>query len=1278
MNKRFAKISTALATVLLSMILIFACGITEGPTTGGGDDGGSGGDSSLSIMPTAVFSTSPELAAAASGNISLPNFPFAYFFNKAKRGDSGILNPEKLSELFMPLFTGLKKPTAEDLSSGIEKTWIGFYMGSPVILRVEDKTADNTDDRYKYAMLFEYWQDVDKNKTIDTKKDKWVADVYVKSAFEDFSDIKWSLNQEISNPFDPTQHFELKANGIGDDEDFSGSGTFAATSGDYRGSATVAWSKNSTNGKKYVKVEDGYIKYTGTKTSGFFNVTNLTITIDIAKDNSSKVIENSTVVTKDADGSTLTVVKQATTLNNSKGIPTEVAYTITTMRKDRNGVITENKTEQDAKVININSDTLAVNLGGNATNINVANLGDADADATNGKIIVNLSKCPTSAKGKSVKVWIAKPENMIYGDEFVCPEFGKIDPAKTANGVVSSAYGASFTFDDVAGGSYVVYAIIDPNGDFPKDLADDIGKTVGDDFYAYSIGVFVDGRKGDTTVNIGNAAYGEPGWMKFGAGDARPSLKVDVKLSCSGEGSDNFIDTAIAGKTVEVGLFEISAMGIDMNNPVGYGYIDVGNNAVNSTLTGKLYINGIVDLKNKEKYIVAARLYAEDVPGAFYYMDTPITATALKFDNYNNKYYISIPEFVYSEEDQNAGVDYSIYPTDGIPYPSGGASASEYYDDSPQRAAIDGKIDFDSVDRYQADAWFAILMPAAGVNNPQDGAATKPVAFAKVNADGTFEFKNVKKFKNDDPNTPNYYFIVAIGYKNFDVNYDKLRMPYQEDILVLKLVSFEYTYPIFDEDGNWQRNGTGTNYYDSPLGITFNTSGDPVDISWDGPNQVPGAQLNENDIVLNISNLYGLYMSAAPGGGSGLEIGNGDRPVYVSVGFMDPQYMTADRPYWLNDVHFGIKVEKKVGTAWTYVTEYWSNFMDGSNSPMDSINFACSKADNNAEYKFSVLQDAWNPATGNVKFSGSAEVKIGVNDHVRINLVEGEAYVYDPNDLDSAEVRLEIPNEYGQYTFAELETKYAYVELMDDSHASLYIMKVQIGNVSADGWEYFGAKAVFNNIPKYDYKVRAFIDWNDPINNDMIVGKTYSTSEHQGIYPEDGDINLNMSNYIPMLYMNYEKYTYGNPGNPDYYEETYGTWIGDWVEIPYVQPTLYFTLTDLDQKLDFTTEPDAYIRILDAFDNQIEPSTTGYAKCKLILDANYSEYNRFMLDMRGAYENDKTYRVDFFVDADKSGTRDSNEWYTDSYTFEYSVETGEYSPPYYLEVSSNNLTQYQP
>jgi hypothetical protein len=237
-------------------------------------------------------------------------------------------------------------------------------------------------------------------------------------------------------------------------------------------------------------------------------------------------------------------------------------------------------------------------------------------------------------------------------------------------------------------------------------------------------------------------------------------------------------------------------------------------------------------------------------------------------------------------------------------------------------------------------------------------------------------------------------------------------------------------------------------------------------------------------------------------------------------------------------------------------------------------------------------------------------------------------------------------------------------------------MKVQIGNVSADGWEYFGAKAVFNNIPKYDYKVRAFIDWNDPINNDMIVGDTYSTSNYPGIYPEDGDINLNMSNYIPMLYMNYEKYTYGNPGDPDYYEETYGTWIGDWVEIPYVQPTLYFTLTDAAGDLNLTTEPDAYIRILDASGNQIEPST-GYAKCKLILDAS-PEYNRFMLDMRGAYENGKVYKVDFFVDANGNKEIDADEWYTNTYPFIYSVETGEYSPPYYLEMSSADLTQYQP
>ncbi len=776
MNRRFTKISTLLATVLLSIILIFACGIA-GPTTGGTTDTttGGGGDSTLSIMPTAVFSTSPELAAAASVNISLPDFPFAYFFNTGTRADSGILNPEKLSELFMPLFTGLKTPKAGEMSNNLTVDYVGYYLKRPILIKMVDKTAENTDDNYAKVFEFSYYQDNNANKSIDVtglETDTQVAFVYIKAYTATATSGEWSLTQLISNPFNPTEKFSMKASGIYGPTQLTGDGTFTATSGDYKGSAAVTWTKNST-GKKYIRIEDGKIEYKGTATNGYYNVTGLNITIDVSADNSSKVTEASTVVTKNTDGSTLTIVKQATTLNDNKGIPIEVAFTISKTLKDINGVITDNTTKQGAKTITIDSSFNIAVTDTNATSINLGDLNVTDDDATAAKITVNLSKCPTTAMGKSVRVWVVKPENMIYEDSGVHPNVN-IARVSEMKGVVSSTYGASFTTAEaVPAGNYVVYAIIDPLGDFPATPSEEnVGATTTDDFYAYSIGVYVDGRNGVSTVNMGNITYGEPGWMKFGSttADIRPSLDVSITFT-SKDTDPNFIanlnDTAIAGKMIQLGLFEVTSMGINWDAPVGFSFIQLASPTIGSILTGnKLYIDGIVDFKNK-KYTVGARIDMDndlmDSVGDFFYMDTSVDV-ALKFDNYNNKYFISIPGFVYlSELKTDTVINYSTYTKDGKPL-----TDSEYYA-STGGATISGSIDFTMIDRYQASSWFAILMPL--VNSPEEGASMPPVAFAQVNATtGAFTFSNIKKFISDNTSTPYYYNIVAVGYRNFDIN----------------------------------------------------------------------------------------------------------------------------------------------------------------------------------------------------------------------------------------------------------------------------------------------------------------------------------------------------------------------------------------------------------------------------------------------------------------------------------------------------------------------------
>lgn len=1199
MNKRFTKISTLLATVLLSIILIFACGIA-GPTTGGTTDtttGGGGGDSSLSIMPTAVFSTSPELAAAASvGSI---DFPFAYFFNTGTRADSGILNPEKMSELFMPLFTGLKTPKAGEMSNNLTVDYVGYYLKRPILIKMVDKTAENTDDNFAKVFEFSYYQDNNANKIVDVgglETDTQVAFVLIKTYTDAATSGEWTLTQLIANPFNPTEKFSMKASGIYGPTQLTGDGTFTATSGDYKGSAAVTWTKNSS-GKKFIRIEEGKIEYKGTAANGYYNVTGLNITIDVSADNSSKVTEASTVVTKNADGTTLTIVKQASTLNDNSGLPKEVAFTISKTLKDINGIITDNTTKQGAKTIAVDSTFKIAVTDIDATNLNIGDLTVTDNDATAAKITVNLSKCPTTAMGKSVKVWIVKPENMVYESNGTVHPNVTIARVAEMKGVVSSTYGASFTTtSDIPAGNYVVYAIIDPMGDFPATpTVDNVGPTTTDDFYAYSIGVFVDGRKGVTTVNMGNAAIGEPGWMKFGSAtmDVRPSLEVSITFT-SKDANPGFTSTAIAGKMMQLGLFEVTSMGINWNAPVGFSYIQLATPSIGTTLTGnKLYIDGIVDFKNK-KYTVGARLDMDgdqmDSVGDFYYMDTTADV-ALKFDNYNNKYYISIPGFVYlAELKTDTIIDYSKYTKDGKPL-----TDSVYYA-STGGATISGSVDFTMIDKYQASAWFAILMPL--VNGPEEGTNTPPVAFAQVNSTtGAFTFSNIRKFIGDNTATPNYYNIVAVGYRNFDINYDKLRMPYQDDILAMKATTYEYTY--YDAQG---KPVTATNYSNSPLALTFNAGGSMVGIKWiDNDVYQPDiTPLTAANLKLDLSMLYMDATSGDTGTSSGISIGTGDKPVYVTVGFDDPmnfQYSSTDRPYWLSDTSFGVKIEKKVNGIWTYVTENWSNFRDSAYNAIYYVSFDCKDANLNAVYRFTVSQETFNPDKNMpVKFTGSSgEITISDNNYAYIGLKEEPVVVL--SGTDDVEIILQLPEMVTDtiYTKSALTGKYAYVELMDQNFVSKYIMKLKIEDTtySYDGtnsYPIFGAKGTFTSVPKYNYYFRAFIDWNGNVTTAMDVGITYQTSSKPNVFPDPEDIHPNLSNWTPVVSMDYEKYTDPNTN----FTYPYSLWFSDWIEVTWGGTTgstvpvgdTYTLGINYDNSTG--TDLNAYYMVMDSVNTQIE------------------------------------------------------------------------------------------
>ena len=900
MTKHFKLILVIMAAISLLMLLTLGC-VPAGDDDSGDDDSG-GSTSSLAIMPTAVFSTSPEVSTAKS--IAVFN-PFASFFDNATRADAGILEPEKLTPLFMPLFTGLKVPDSSEVSNNLSADWVGYYMKTPVLLEVIDKTAENTDDKYIYKMGFDYWQDTDKNKKIDYKVDKWVATVNVKSAFKDFSDVKWELNQEITNPFDITQKYSLIASGISDSEDFSGSGTFTAQSGDYKGSATISWSKNKTNGKKYIKVEDGYIKYTGSSTTDYFNVSDLSITIDVSSDGTSKVIESSKVVSKDATGIVTEIVKQATTRNDIKGNPTDVAYTISIKVKGIDGTITSSDTLSGAYKIDEN---LAITTT-TAEDLSMADLFYADEDATPAKVKVDITNCPTDAKGKPIKLTIVRPDYMIFDTNGEYPDFNKTHVA-TMNGAVSSSYGATLTTtDSIDPGFYICYASIDMSGnDADKTVA-----SLSDNYYIIGFGTMVDGRNGDPiVVKLGNVSTGEPGWCKFGEATMDLRQKIPIKASLKLKDGTP-LNALIINKPLFVGLFENIPIGINWNYPIGSAYLYVTQADIdNGYIMGNLYLDIPIDLNEtniaNKKYVIGGRIDVNN-DGAmsindYWYNDLywndgqPNPISVFYIESY--EYKIQLPGFILQDkEPENMGTDYSLFKTDGKPptsnssYDSNGITISGYID-----ASIFG----------QGGNWYAHIMKRVKDSSPE------AVAFDQVDANGNFSFTNIKP--NQD------YDIMAIAYNSFDPSYESLRMPYNYEMVALQVNT--------------------TTGYPQTYEVIMPTT-------------------NVTDIILDSWLFFGDFMTMVSSHNDTLNLSeDGLNVIEVNIKFYDSQDIPMMPPSYLDGYKFDIIVEQQDGAVWKPVPiGVYRGFNDPTGVFQEFITLKFEKAINGANYRFTVGFNAW-------------------------------------------------------------------------------------------------------------------------------------------------------------------------------------------------------------------------------------------------------------------------------------------------------------------------------
>ena len=807
------------------MLILFLVGCPQAEiqtvtTTSGGGDGTTTTtikSSSLSIMPSAVFSTAPSYNAT-SNQQSLSIVEKLRNDIGLSRADAQSLTKEKLTQLFMPMFTGFRTAVEGEGSGTTTKSGdMGTFIGIPVYIKVTDLSGDGKKFKFEY-----YWDDS------IVLQDTQIG--FVNIDITKPTSQKWTMYEEIKNPLNPTEKFVMNGTGYFGDEFMLGDGSFNATSGLYNISAKISWSM--INSKRIINVRDGSIAYTGDKTKlastdEVSEVSNYSSTV-ISDETGASVTEGSTITNTTTTG--VKVVQQtAVTKSDTKGKFQEAVYTGTEIQKDSTGKITATKPIKVEKKDENGDGTFEDNTNIDTTTIQQTIDSATTAGTTKviseGYLTIKAGFCPTQAVGKKLKIYVLKADQMD-GEQ---PKAGlTTSSVTTLDATISSSGDASVTSSTkLAAGFYTIAAMIDmTNNDSIDNLA-----TFDDDYGVILFGVNING---DVTVKAGDPSVGFT-WRKMGSTDEvyndgytgtdfqKPQT---LQALLTFKDADTGVSFNANGMKVYVFLNEKTSMGI-IENPDAGGMADLTVDTASLSTPLKIKVPAKVFLKEITNYMVKAFIDMDQngiLSNGDYGYDDSFMNNGVSSFNFKNLALTVLKwkKLTDTEVNQQQGIDYTIFkPYDGMTPETLNGVANPNYELGTE---ITGTIDA-AADLTNANIWFAILMPLA---SKEEGLKTMPIAIFKIdNAVKTYTFKNFKK-NNAAP-----YMIVLNGLKYDDPVNANPRPLNMDDLLGLKK----------------QSTGTGS----SPLYFYANTDGKFYKGTYDSLTGllVPSTELTASDKTID-------------------------------------------------------------------------------------------------------------------------------------------------------------------------------------------------------------------------------------------------------------------------------------------------------------------------------------------------------------------------------------------------------------------------------------------
>lgn len=762
----------------------------------------SSSSNAVSVVPTAVYSTAPSFDSTPSGR------------------SKGSLTKDKLTQLFVPIFTGMRTAKEGEGEDGKKSDTMGNFLGIPVYTKVIVDEWDKEDPTKPLKYTFKYYWDTSDNDLIDD-----TAIGYVKIDESDLSSGKqWTLYEQINNPFDPTEKFVMEGSGYFSDAFFLGTGEFKASTGDYAISAELSWTL--VNGKKFITVKDGQITFNGDKTSletgeEVVEISDYNMTIG-ADDNGATVTESSTITKTTSEG-TKVIKQQTVTKNGTDGVPTEAAYAGTVTTKDANGNVTNTTSFNEVKTIqmdvNTGSVTLTTDTSKDVDDVFTEANSDASTVGKKGKMTIKAGFCPPISVNKNISAYVVKSSDMI-GME---PSDTAV-PVKTVSSKVSINGGAELITEELESGFYAVLTTIDmgnptdemnSDGTFNKD-------TFGDNF------IIIDYFKvdGDIVVKLGDPKSGLT-WIKIGDdGGAQEFYNEDFA-------SDDFKDPQVIKTTLEFKNEDGTTLPADTSGKTlfvtvveksMFDNIDVafGMNTVPDDLSTQKVINVFAHKYLKEdEYEVNAAIDMNDdgeITAGDYGFSTSwmMDYFAIEGDLDLNTFKMTIKAWhkITEEDMENMGEgpnpiiyvmealadnDGYVPPLTNTPeeYPEDFKTYfNRYYDSSnTDEFIVDVKIDNTTL-KDKAPVWTALLIPEdQGIvfnENTEDQyeISNFPVAVNKL--DTSTEGTSQVKFSNF--NADFRYIVFVIGYRFADDNFVMKELEWDDYIIVKKITNAGYEF----------------------------------------------------------------------------------------------------------------------------------------------------------------------------------------------------------------------------------------------------------------------------------------------------------------------------------------------------------------------------------------------------------------------------------------------------------------------------------------------------